>query len=107
MRCSKCGTQSPDTTRFCPVCGNKLQSGRGPGGNEGTEEESRPEEPGRHLLDFQGWGASRHGFGRYVEASVYAAVLSAGVVGCLIYGHFWPLYPMLGVLGLVAWLRRL
>lgn len=108
MRCSKCGTQSPDATRFCPVCGNKLQSDRspGPGGDDGTAAGGQTEPP-RRLLDFQGWVSPRRGLGPFIEASVYAAALLAAVVVCVVYGHFWPLYPVIAVLALVAWLRRL
>lgn len=109
MRCNKCGTQSPDSVRFCPVCGHKLQSDRQPG-TEGADTEGHagnPEGSSRRLLDFQGWSRSGRGSGRYVEACLYAVVLLVGVVLCLKNDLTWPLYPLLAALGLAAWLRRL
>jgi hypothetical protein len=109
MRCNKCGTESPDSLRFCPVCGNKLQSDRQPGTGS-TDAEDTPGGPdgsSRRLLDFQGWARSGRGSGRYIEACLYAVILVAGVVWCLKTDLTWPLYPLIAGLGLAAWLRRL
>ncbi len=108
MRCNKCGTQSPDTVRFCPVCGHKLQSDResrenAPDPGDGTDTPN----PVSRLLDFQGWADPRRGRGRYLEACAYAAVLAGGVAWYLATGILWPLYPLVAVCGLAAWLRRL
>lgn len=59
------------------------------------------------LLDFQGWKNPLFGLGPYFEACLYAGVLAAAVAVCLAVGVLWPLYPLLAILGLVAWLRRL
>jgi len=108
MRCSKCGAESPDNTRFCPVCGNKLQSDWAAGSDSPDLDNAgpRPENAPRHLLDFQGWAKPRR-VGRYLEASLYAVVLLAGVTYSLVSGRTWVLYPLIAVLALAAWLRRL
>jgi len=119
MLCNKCGTELPDDARFCPVCGRKLQSGRlVGGGGDGMGETDDPSASARmnastdaegepRLLEFQGWTEPKRGIGPYVEACVYAMILAGGVTWCLLIGILWPLYPLLGILGLTAWLRRL
>ena len=109
MRCNKCGAIIPDDKRLCPVCGHKLQSGRGPGAGETGGDDAFPPDNGesRRLLDFQGWAKPGRGSGPYIEACVYAAILAGGVIWCLVSGVMWPLYPLLGILALAAWLRRL
>lgn len=109
MLCNKCGGEIPDDERFCPLCGHKLQSGRVRGQAAPDDDGASPPTPedAPRLLDFQGWARQERGGGRYVEACIYAALLVAGVVWCLTAGVLWPLYPLLAVLGLVAWLRRL
>ena len=71
-------------------------------------DKSRPDiRPDSRLLDFQGWKNPLFGLGPYFEACLYAGVLAVAVAVCLTVGVLWPLYPLLGVLALVAWLRRL
>ena len=108
MRCNKCGTQSPDDVRFCPVCGHKLQSDH-VGESASPKTDDLPERPAeiRRLLDFQGWAKSGRGGGRYIEACCYAVILVGGTVWCLKIDLTWPLYPLIAGLGLIAWLRRL
>ena len=110
MRCNKCGSEIPDEERFCPICGHKLQSDRLSGGEAPEGQDGTPgpggDRPSR-LLDFQGWSRPERGIGPYVEACAYAVILAAGVAACLAAGVYWPLYPLLAVLGLVAWRRRL
>lgn len=107
MRCTKCGTQSPDETRFCPVCGHKLQSGRGADA-AGPEEGGFGQRPGpSRLLDFQGWSKPGRGLGPYIEASALALILAGGVAVCQFFGVLWPLYPLVGLCAVLAWLRRL
>ena len=60
-----------------------------------------------HLLDFQGWKSPLAGLGPYLEACLYAGVLAVAVAVCLWLGVLWPLYPLMVILGVVAWLRRL
>lgn len=109
MRCSKCGAELPDQTRFCPVCGHKLQSDR----LSGEEEPAAPDGPasGRdvppRLLDFQGWSRPGRGLGPYVEACLLAVILAGGAALCLYAQVLWPLYPLVGLCGLAIWLRRL
>lgn len=109
MRCNKCGAANPDSERFCLVCGHKLQSDRqgendhvGPDGAGDAAPGAAP-----RLLDFQGWSKPGRGLGPYVEACVYGVLLAAGVAWCLYVGMFWPLYPLVAVCALAAWLRRL
>lgn len=108
MRCNKCGTESPDAVRFCPVCGHKLQSDRQAGVDEpGEDGASGTFRENSRLLDFQGWAKPGRGVGRYVEACAYAVVLAGGVAWYLYSGVLWPLYPLFAVCALAAWLRRL
>jgi hypothetical protein len=106
MRCTKCGLPNPDDARFCENCGHKLQSDRHAGPPPPGPEDT-PGQDARRLLDFQGWARSGRGSGSYVEACVYAVILVAGVVWCLADGVTWPLYPLIAILALAAWLRRL
>ena len=59
------------------------------------------------LLDFQGWRSPLGGLGPYLEACLYAGVLAVAVGVCLWLGLLWPLYPLMAVLAVAAWLRRL
>ncbi|EFL49435.1 conserved hypothetical protein [Solidesulfovibrio fructosivorans JJ]] len=111
MRCNKCGANIPDNQRFCPVCGHKLQSGHQsgalePDGSEDTGGAARGNGTSR-LLDFQGWARTGRGLGRYIEACAYGTLLVAGVAWYVYSGMFWPLYPILAICALAAWLRRL
>lgn len=110
MRCNKCGASIPDTERYCPVCGHKLQSdhqagAKGPDGDTDSGDEAGS--AGSRLLDFQGWTKTGRGLGPYLEACAYGVLLAAGVAWYLYSGMFWPLYPILGICALAAWLRRL
>ena len=60
-----------------------------------------------NLLDFQGWTSPLGGLGPYLEACLYAGALAVAVAVCLWLGVLWPLYPLMAILGVVAWLRRL
>ncbi|MGL1861546.1 MAG: hypothetical protein OCC46_03380 [Pseudodesulfovibrio sp.] len=44
---------------------------------------------------------------RMVEAWGYVAVLGAVVAACVIYSTWWPLYPAVGILGLLFHLRQI
>jgi hypothetical protein len=83
-------------------------SGRG---SEGDRPEIAPdrrlERDASRLLDFQGWSSPLRGLGPYLEACLYGGLLAAGVGVCLLTGVLWPLYPLLAVLAVAAWLRRL
>ncbi|OLN26084.1 hypothetical protein DVDV_2882 [Desulfovibrio sp. DV] len=75
-----------------------------------ARESARPSEAQRQnsrLLDFQGWTSPLRGLGPYVEACLYAGVLAVAVPVCLLTGVMWPLYPLLAILAVTAWLRRL
>ena len=112
MLCTKCGVEIADAKRFCPACGHKLQSGRQAAGESGGEsggpaksDADGGDAPG--LLQYQGWGERERSMGALGEACVYAAILAGGVGACLWFGLLWPLYPLVGVLALTAWVRRL
>lgn len=108
MRCTKCGAQNPDIERFCLTCGHKLQSGRQTGANDTDENGDDATAPsGSRLLDFQGWDKADRGLAPYIEACVYGLVLVAGVGWYLYTSLLWPLYPLLALCALAAWLRRL
>lgn len=89
----------------------------GPDAGEGRSRPRKPElapdkarpapRPDSRLLDFQGWKNPLFGLGPYFEACLYAGVLAVAVAVCLAVGVLWPLYPLLAVLALIAWLRRL
>ncbi|EKO39334.1 MAG: hypothetical protein B193_1958 [Solidesulfovibrio magneticus str. Maddingley MBC34] len=101
-----------DETRRDRAAGTaRLDAGDGrprPQNQELAPDKSRPDiRPDSRLLDFQGWKNPLFGLGPYFEACLYAAVLAVAVAVCLTVGVLWPLYPLLGVLALVAWLRRL
>jgi hypothetical protein len=106
MRCNKCGDEIPDNERFCPSCGHKLQSGRVADAEDDAGDDDAPADQSR-LLDFQGWSKPGRGIGPYIEACIYAVILAGGIIFCLSSGLLWPLYPLIGVLGLAAWIRRL
>lgn len=109
---------APEEARSAPrptTAGGEIR-----GDAEASESPTRPQKPelapdaaspdarsDARLLDFQGWKNPLFGLGPYFEACLYAGVLAVAVVVCLALGVLWPLYPLLAVLALVAWLRRL
>jgi len=44
---------------------------------------------------------------RMFEAWGYVAVLGGIAVACLLYEIWWPMYPAVGLLGILIWLRRI
>ncbi len=103
MRCNKCGAENEDDARFCQACGHKLRSrAASPLDASAPPEVQNPGE----TLDPSAPGAC-HGCGKYLEALIYAAILAAGVTVALMRGNITALYVLAGVVGLVAWLRRI
>ncbi|BCS90107.1 hypothetical protein PSDVSF_33490 [Pseudodesulfovibrio sediminis] len=101
ITCTKCGEQNSDETRFCSKCNNKLQSSR----------KAAPTEEARHhpLEHFQHEGVptdSWRALMRMVEAWAYVLVLLGVGAGCAYFTTWWPMYPTVGILGLLLWFRR-
>jgi len=100
--CTKCGEKNSDEIRFCPKCGKKLQSSRQP--TVLTDSSSSRLESFKHEgVSPQSWTSLM----RMVEAWGYVALLVAVAVACAIYKTWWPLYPAVGLLGLMAWYRQI
>ena len=100
--CTQCGEKNSDEIRFCEKCGKKLQSSR--------QSTSLTDSSNYWMESFKHEGISplsKVSLLRMVEAWGYIVVLVAVTIACLIYETWWPLYPAVGVLGLIAWLRRL
>ncbi|MDD3311899.1 hypothetical protein [Pseudodesulfovibrio sp.] len=64
----------------------------------------RPSDP---LLRRDDAGNPRLPLGRMVEAWAYVIVLAAVASACAWKEVWWPLYPAVGIIGLVAWLRKI
>jgi len=48
-----------------------------------------------------------HSLKRMLEAWCYLGLLVAVAVGCVAYETWWPLYPTIGVLGLLLFFRKI
>jgi len=100
--CTGCGKKNDDEARSCSVCGKKLQSSRQvsvsgcdlPGPLRRFNHVGMPEER---------W----HSLKRMLEAWCYLGLLVAVAVGCVAYETWWPLYPTIGVLGLLLFFRKI
>lgn len=69
-----------------------------------TDSSSRPLGPFEHEgVPEDVW----HAIKRMFEAWGYVFVLAAVLVVCVIYRIWWPLYPAVGILGLLLYLRRI
>lgn len=100
--CTQCGKKNADEARFCEKCDKKLQSSRQ--SVELTDSSNYWVESFKHegISPF-----SKQSLWKMVEAWGYIALLIGVAAGCFFYKVWWPLYPTVGLLGLVAWLRRL
>jgi hypothetical protein len=102
ITCTKCGAGSSDDTLACPRCGNKLQSSRRAAPSR-TDPADTPLEPFRH-----------HGvpsdlmrtLKRMLEAWAYVLILIGVAAACIVYRIWWPLYPVVALIALLLWLRR-
>lgn len=91
MFCCKCGTDLPDTTKFCGECGTATGHGWRPAGTLPVERLSRP----RYDKKIAGVCA---GFARYLNVDVTLV----RVVWLIL--TFWPI-PISGVLAyIIAWM---
>lgn len=99
--CTGCGTKNDDESRHCEKCGKKLQSSRAA---------YVPEEPKKQPLgQFLHKGVSKdsqNSLKRMIEAWAYIMLLGGVFAACLHYEIWWPLYPAVGVIGLIIWARK-
>lgn len=102
MICTKCGQENPDEAYACSRCGRKLQSARRAGPEAGGGEGERPE-----FTPFRLFGEEPSPLAKYFEALAYALILAGGIAAGIWFGIYWPIYVLAGVIGLVAWLRRI
>lgn len=103
MICTKCGQENPDEAYACARCGRKLQSARRAGPETGGEEDGgRPA-----FRPFRPFEEEPSPLGKYFESLAYACILAGGITAGIIYGVYWPIYVLAGIVGLVAWLRRI
>jgi len=100
ITCTKCGEQNADDTRFCIRCNKKLQSAF----------QAPPESAvNASLGSFEHRGVSADQWKtlqRMLEAWAYVLALAAVAVACFMTRTWWPIYPAVAVLGLLAWFRR-
>lgn len=100
--CTGCGKKNDDESRFCEQCGKKLQSSRAP-----IFQESPSERPLGQFLHKGVSPESKHTLRRMIEAWAYIMLLGGVFGACLHYKTWWPLYPAVGVIGLIIWARRI
>jgi hypothetical protein len=101
MICNKCGTENSDNDHFCTKCGHKLQSVRRENESEGKS--SLGPVPDLHLESK----FPKETLHKFIEAWVYILML-CGATGVAVWqGVYWPLYGLIPVVALVAWLRKL
>lgn len=94
--------KNDDENRFCEQCGKKLQSSRRT--TVLPDQSNSPLEPFTHLGMSEG---SRFALGRMLEAWGYVLLL-AGVAGaCAWFDTWWPLYPAVALIALIARLRKI
>lgn len=100
--CTGCGKTNDDESRFCEKCGKKLQSSRQPvePGTGAPAPLTRFEHVG---IPEDRWAALK----RMMEAWCYLGVLVGVAVVCAVYEIWWPLYPAVGLLGLLLFFRKI
>ena len=99
--CTGCGRKNDDDSRFCEACGRKLQSSRSAPTSSPTAE---PLGPFEHKgMPPKGWAD----LAKLAEAWAYLALLLAVGGACLYLREWWPLYPAVGLLALVAVVRKI
>lgn len=99
--CIRCGTPNQDADRFCVKCRHKLQSSRAvPSG--GGSSWQRLDKLTNRFSD-----KDRAELMRMAEACGYSLAIVATIVFCSFYGDWRPLYAVIGVVALAAWLRNI
>lgn len=101
MICNKCGSENPDDERFCVRCGHKLQSSRRE--DESPRSDSHWDRmPDLHLEPR----FPKETLNKFIEAWVYILLLG-GATGVAVWkGVYWPLYAIIPLVALIAWLRK-
>ncbi|WP_419784987.1 zinc-ribbon domain-containing protein [Pseudodesulfovibrio sp.] len=102
ITCTRCGGKNADDNRFCEQCGNKLQSLSRAGSP--VELSDRPSDP---LTRIQNNGKPSPALARMFEAWIYILLLTVAAAICAWKDVWWPLYPTVAVIGIVAWLRKI
>ena len=101
ITCTKCGEKNSDDTLYCTRCKNKLQSSH----RSTVPEQEQPKPLGTFKHEGVPTDAWRS-IMRMVEAWAYVLVLAGVAVGCAYTKTWWPMYPAVGLLGLLIWFRR-
>lgn len=102
ITCTGCGKKNGDENLFCDSCGKKLQSSR--------QNAPLDDSPGGPLSHFAHKGVPEDRWvtlKRMLEAWGCIIVLGGSLVACLAYEKWWPMYPVVALLGLYLWMRRI
>ncbi|WP_319542629.1 zinc ribbon domain-containing protein [uncultured Pseudodesulfovibrio sp.] len=101
ITCTKCGEKNSDDTLICSRCKNKLQSLHR--STAQGQQQPRPLETFRHEgVPTDAWRSIM----RMVEAWAYVLVLAGVAAACAYTKTWWPMYPAVGLLGLLIWYRQ-
>lgn len=98
--CTSCGHDNSDTARFCPKCGRKLQSFcTVPDAGRQVEEDPKLK------LNFARLDSVF--FRRCFEAWTLLLMVAGGMSYGLVSDDWLPMYVLMPMAGLIAWLRKL
>jgi hypothetical protein len=100
--CTRCGKKNDDENRFCEQCGKKLQSSR--------RTTVLPDQSTSPLERFTHPGVSddsRSALNRMLEAWGYVLLLGGVAGACAWFDTWWPLYPAVALIALIARLRKI
>lgn len=100
--CTRCGASNDDGELLCRACGRKLQSGRGHTPLPEEEDES-PLDP---LSPENLPSAARHMLRKGLEAWAYVLALLAAGLWVAATGQWLVLAPVLALMALLAWFRK-
>ncbi|WP_187170406.1 zinc-ribbon domain-containing protein [Salidesulfovibrio onnuriiensis] len=99
--CTRCGAPNLDEARFCAKCRHKLQSSRKAVQTEDSSWQRLEKMTNRFSEK------DRAELLRMAEACGYSLAVVAAVVFSTLYGDWRPLYAVIGVVALVAWIRKI
>ncbi|QJB55163.1 zinc-ribbon domain-containing protein [Pseudodesulfovibrio sp. zrk46] len=100
--CTGCGRKNDDESRFCAKCGKKLQSSRQ------AMAPSAPEQTRLTRFAHKGLPKDRMmSLRRLLEAFACLCLFVAVGAYCLYFEDWLPMYPTLGLIGLLLWFRKL
>ncbi len=100
--CTRCGEKNDDENRFCEQCGKKLQSSRQP-----TNPNERSSGPLDRFMHRGMPDESRLDLGRMLEAWGYLFLLGGIAAACAWFDTWWPIYPAVALIALLARLRNI